>query len=110
MDKHTYVLTEHALDRMDGRRLSSEAVRAVLTYGRSSWTRGARIYALGRKEVERWARRGVDLTPFEGVHVVTAADGAILSVYRNRDLRGLRQDKRPRFAVGCSGRGSTRWS
>lgn len=107
MDKPIFVLTEHALDRMDGRRLSTEAVRAVLTYGRSSWTRGARIYAVGRKEVERWARRGVDLTPFEGVHVVSAADGAILSVYRNRDLRDLRLDKRPGFAVGCPRRGGT---
>jgi hypothetical protein len=94
-----YVLTAHALNRMDGRRLSTEAVRFALTYGRSSWTRGAKIYAIGRKEVERWRGTGVNLAAFEGVHVVTAGDGAILSVYRTRDLRGLRQDKRPRFAA-----------
>jgi hypothetical protein len=94
-----YLLTPHALDQMNARCLSVRAVRLALTYGRASWTRGARIYAIGRKEVEHWRVRGIDLAGLEGVHVVTAADGAVLTVYRNRDLRGLRPDKRPRFAL-----------
>lgn len=97
-----HALTLHALDQMNARRLSAEAVRLVLRYGRSSWTRGACIYAIGRKEVGRWRREGVDLAACEGIHIVTTADGAILTVYRNRDLRGLRTDKRPRFAVAAA--------
>lgn len=61
-----------------------------------AWTRGARIYAIGRREVERYRAQGVDLDPFEGVQVVTKLDGAVLTVYRNRDLRGLRRDDHPR--------------
>lgn len=95
----TYALTHHALNRMDARRLSPHAVRHVLQYGRASWTRGARVYAIGRKEVARHRRYGLDLTPYEGVHVVTTAEGAILTVYRNHDLRGLRRDKRPSFST-----------
>jgi hypothetical protein len=39
------------------------------------------------------------LPAFEGVHVLESVDGTIVTVYRNRDLRGLRRDKRPRFAA-----------
>ena len=35
----TYALTQHALDRMDARRLSADTVLTVLTYGRAAWTR-----------------------------------------------------------------------
>ena len=96
----TYALTQHALSRMDARRLSSDAVRQVLKYGRSTWTRGAKVFAIGRKEVAHYRRHyGLDLSRYEGVHVVTTAEGAILTVYRNHDLRGLRQDKRPYFST-----------
>lgn len=91
-----YQLTWHAAQKMYARRLSADAVAAALTYGRAVWTRGARIYAIGRREVERYRARGIDLRACEGVQVVTAPSGAILTVYRNRDLRGLRRDGRPR--------------
>ncbi|MCC6630142.1 MAG: hypothetical protein IT340_22405 [Chloroflexi bacterium] len=87
----TYTFTQHPLHKMHARRLSADAVTAALAYGRAAWTRGARIYAIGRREVERYRTLGVDLDPFEGVQVVTKPDGAILTVYRNRDLRGLRR-------------------
>jgi hypothetical protein len=92
----TYTFSQHALHKMHARRLSAEAVTTVLAYGRAAWTRGARIYAIGRREVERYRAQGVDLDPLEGVQVVTKPDGAILTVYRNRDLRGLRRDDHPR--------------
>jgi hypothetical protein len=77
-------------------RLTNEAIDSALTYGRAAWIRGARIYAIGRKAVNRQRAAGLDLDPFHGVHVVTSPDGAILTVYRNRDLRGLRRDGRRR--------------
>jgi hypothetical protein len=84
---------------MDARSISIEALRSALKYGRTTWTRGARIFAIGRKEVQFYRAHGVDLSRFEGVHVVESADGTVITVYRNRDLRGLRPDKRPRFAA-----------
>ncbi len=84
-------LTHHARRRMDGRRIPSEAVEAVLAYGRAVWARGAQIYALGRKEVERASRRGLDLRPFAGLQVVCAANGDVLTVYRNHDFKPLRR-------------------
>ena len=89
----------HAKTQMDARSLSADALCSAVKYGRTSWTRGARIYAIGRKEVRHYRRQGIDLSRFEGIHVVESAEGTVITVYRNRDLRGLRPDKRPRFAA-----------
>jgi hypothetical protein len=89
-----YTLTRHAKDRMSGRRLSEEAVTAALTYGRIARVRGATIYAIGRKEVERYGRWGIDLRAFEGVQAVCSSDDAVMTVYRNRDFRQLRPRRR----------------
>lgn len=96
MPKPDYALTWHALDQMDARRLSADAVSSALAYGRHTWTRGARIFVIGRREVERFRSHGINLDPYEGVQVVTRPDGTIVTVYRNRDLRRLRQRKRSR--------------
>jgi hypothetical protein len=85
-----HVLTRHAWERMCGRRLSPDAVRLALGHGRVVHVRGAVIRVVGRREVERAARRGLDLAPAEGVHVVCGAGGVVLTAYRNRDLTGLR--------------------
>ena len=85
----TFHLTYHAAWRMTGRHITSRAVWAALLYGRVVTTRDAEISVIGRREVRALRREGVDLSPYEGVHVVCAPDGAILTVYRSRDLRGL---------------------
>jgi len=92
---HSQPLTQHAHTRMTTRNLSPEAIAATLDFGRSIHTRGAEIYVIGRKEVEQYRQRGIDLSSFEGVQLVCAADGAILTVYRNRDFRRLRPRSRP---------------
>ena len=84
-------LTHHARLRMDGRRIPPTAVEAVLAHGREAWVRGARIHALGKREVARAARRGLDLRPFAGLQVVCSPEGDVLTVYRNHDFRSLRR-------------------
>jgi hypothetical protein len=81
-------LTKHACDRMSRRGLSEAAVAAAIAYGRIVHIRGAAIHAIGRKEVEWFEPDGIDL--YEGVQVVCSPEGAVLTVYRNRDFRGLR--------------------
>lgn len=87
-------LSAHALARMVSRRISERAVEAVLEYGRIIHVRGAEIYALGRKEVARFARYDVDLAAYEGIQVVCSPSGTIVTVYRNRSFRGLRPRSR----------------
>jgi hypothetical protein len=81
---------------MAARSFSPEAVTAVLAFGRIIRIRGAEIRVIGRKEVAQYRSQGIDLTPFEGVQLVCARDGAIITMYRNRDFRHLRPHRRAR--------------
>ena len=87
-------LTKHARQRMDSRRIGEVAVAACVAYGRVCHTRGAIIYVVGRREVERWRHRGIDLRRHEGIHVVCTPERTVLTVYRNRRLRDLRPYRR----------------
>lgn len=92
----SFSLTKHAYERMTTRSISRTAIEATLEFGRCVEIRGAQIFAIGRKEVEKYRRDGVDLREFEGTVVVTAS-GAVLTVYRNNDFRSLRTRHRRSF-------------
>lgn len=83
-------VSRHANWRMARRGIPVEAVDVVLEYGREVQTRGGRVYAIGRKEVKRYAQEGVDLIEFSGVQVVCSLQGVVLTVYRNHNFRQLR--------------------
>jgi len=87
-------LTKHARQRMNLRGLSESAVNTALEYGRLACVRGAAIYAVGRNEVRFYADLGIDISTYEGVQVVCSPDGTVLTVYRNRDFRGLKPKRR----------------
>ena len=87
---HTQQLTDHASRRMQHRGIGPDAVDAVLAYGRRVFTRGILVYAIGRKEVAECRELNIDLKGYEGVQVVCATNRASITVYRNRDFRGLR--------------------
>ena len=94
-DKYqSQVITTHARMRMMARRISETALSAVIDYGRIVYVRGAKIYVIGRKEVTKFLRQGVELADYEGIHVVCSTEGVILTTYRNRDFRGLRPQGR----------------
>lgn len=85
-----FILTNHAKERMGTRGLRADAIEAVLAYGRVVYIRGADIYAVGRKEITRYSKEGIDLSAYDGIQVVVTSDGVILTVYRNRSFNGLR--------------------
>lgn len=89
-------LTDHAIGRMRKRHIEPNAVRAALAHGRVRYVRGAVHFVIGRKEVRHAKRSGVDLSRHDGTWVVRSRDGTIVTVYRNRDLRGLRPRQRRR--------------
>ena len=90
-------LTKHALDRMNSRRFSSEALDNILKYGRAVFIRGAAIHVIGKKEVRKFQEKGINLSAYEGIHVVcTPTDDSVLTVYKNKDFRGLRPKRRGR--------------
>lgn len=88
-------LTKHAWERSNSRGLTRDAIDATLQYGRVVHVRGAAVHVIGKKEVRRFAEIGVDLEKYEGVQVVCSPDDeAVLTAYRNHDLRGLRPHHR----------------
>ncbi|OQW85879.1 MAG: hypothetical protein BWK72_20025 [Rhodoferax ferrireducens] len=89
-------LTNHAATRMQQRGISSTAMQAVLDFGRRIHAKGLSFYVLGHKEVALYADRGVDLSNFEGLQVLVAADGAVVTTYRSRDLHAIKVQTRGR--------------
>lgn len=81
-------ITTHALERMSSRSINEDHIDQVMRFGRESHTRRAVIYTIGRKEVKA---NGRFLEPCEGIHVVCSPDdGAIITTYRNHDMKRLR--------------------
>ena len=90
-------LTDHAEKRMTGRRISPEALEAVLAHGRVAYVRGAKVYAIGRKEVDVGRLKGIDLSAFDGIQVVCSIDETVVTAYRNHNFRGLRPRSRKNY-------------
>lgn len=90
------MLTKHAAVRMRQRGVSSRAVDAALTYGRQIRARGATYCVVGHKEVQNYARFGIDLSEAEGVQVLLSQDGAVVTVYRSHDLHAIKVTPRRR--------------
>ena len=81
-------VTQHGRRRLAQRGVRYSGVLAAFEHGRIVCQRGACIRVIGRKEVVRTRRNGIDISVHEGVHVVCSLDdGAVLTVYRNRDLQ-----------------------
>jgi hypothetical protein len=91
-------LTRHALQRCLSRRIPTAALEAAFDYGLCRFTRGAVVYTLGWREVRCWARRGVELSRWEGIEVVVGHDGRIITAYRNQNPRAMR-DRDARLAA-----------
>lgn len=84
-------LTRHAQTRLCSRRIRPEAVVAAIEFGRQVRARGAEIFVLGRRDIARARRAGVDLADLEGVQVICAPNGGpVLTCYRNRNVSGIR--------------------
>jgi len=87
-------LSIHAIERMQQRGISNEAVFQTIAFGRITRGRGATIYAIGKKEVGEYAKQGIDLSYCEGVHVVMNRRGTVSTVYRNLSMPKIKPRRR----------------
>ena len=55
---------------------------------------------IGRKEVARYAKLGINLCEAEGIQVLLPSDGAVVTAYRSRDLHSIKVTSR-RNLSGC---------
>lgn len=88
--------SEHALLRQNERGVRGAAVEAALEYGDVSYSHQHEVYAITHRAAEMAKGRGVDITKYIGVHVVTGEEGEIMTVYRNRG-KMLVKTRKPRF-------------
>lgn len=85
-------LTRHARRRSARRNVAPNAVEYVLAHGRMVRRTGVRFYFLGRRDIPACDRCASWATRLEGVIVVVAPEGGVITVYRNR--HGLRAIER----------------
>lgn len=81
------LLSEHARFRMFSRRISPAAVDAALQYGRPRYLKGACYYSIGKRELIQSPAHLPLPEEFDGIHVVTAKDGTVITVFKNRGFR-----------------------
>lgn len=80
--------TLHARRRSARRNVAPDAVEYVLAYGRMIQRTGVMFFFLGRRDIPACDRCASWAARLEGTIVIVAPDGAVITVYRNRD--GLR--------------------
>lgn len=82
-----FILSTHALKRMSSRGFTHDRIRLVIDFGRQIHTRGAEIFALGKKEVLRACKSGFDLSKWEGSQIVCSTqEPIILTMYNNKNF------------------------
>ena len=82
--------TKHAVDRCRNRAISEEAVEAAQMFGLHRAKSGADVYTIGWRQIAFYAQFGIDLSRWDGVEVVCAHNGLVLTVYRNRNPHAMR--------------------
>ena len=87
-------LTRHAIQRMQQRGISTEQIEAVLAYGRTIEEGRVVRQMIGRNEVAEYRREGINLSAMQGVHLVLADDGSVITAFRSQDLRRYRAPRR----------------
>ncbi|MDB4806903.1 DUF4258 domain-containing protein [Pseudomonadales bacterium] len=93
-DEH-FDLSQHAQMRMSQRSIDLEQVKLVLSHGRMIHSRRARFYVVGRKEIKRLEKAGLDVRNLENIQIVVdERSNRILTVYRNKDFRQIRPKHR----------------
>ncbi len=95
-------LSSHALKRMFGRYITSDAVLLTLHYGEQIEQDGARLFHLGRRQMPTFLSPA-KASRIEGITVVVSRDGVVLTVYRQRDIpRKLRRRGRIGIIPGAA--------
>lgn len=78
--------TIHGRSRSCQRRLPDEALQAALDHGRWQYCgQGRTRHWLSHRCVAKAARDGLDLSEHEGVVVIAASDGRVITAWRHRE-------------------------
>lgn len=88
-------LSHHAEVRMQQRGIRRTDIELAVQYGRRIHAKGLTYYVVGRKEVERQAMQGRNISGLSGLQVlVQEEDGLVVTTYRNTDFHAIRSTAR----------------
>lgn len=105
--EHTLLPSRHAEMRMSARRISPQALELTVRFGRRVHVRHGTMHVIGKRELSD-PKLPTEVRDLEGVHVLCAPDGRIITAFRNRSLAGLRAAVRRRRRRRLSRRTLTR--
>lgn len=89
-----FIFTDHSLKRLSGRRISDELFDMVVLYGRKFYANSAEVYFVGKKEVKKARRQGIDISKAEGLNVIVQSYGdekIVITAFKNHSLRHYKQ-------------------
>lgn len=80
-------LTIHAHKRAAKRGITSAHIAHILKFGRKRYQNKAIYYTIGHKEISKYQKLCSALKDMNGMHLVTALDGSIITLFRNKKLK-----------------------
>lgn len=89
-----FIFTEHSLKRLSARRINDELFNMVILYGRKFYANSAEVYFVGKKEVEKARKEGVDIRKAEGLNVIVQTYGdekIVITAFKNHSLKQYRE-------------------
>ena len=84
-------LSVHAYKRRTQRGIQQQYIAHLLRFGRKKFHRHAIYYSIGQKEINKYAYLCPALKNMNGMHLITAINGTIMTIFRNRDFRLLKK-------------------
>lgn len=82
--------SKHAVKRSSQRGIKPIHVANILKFGRKKYQNGAVYYSIGRREVDKYKSICPGLKEMNGMHLVTSLNGAVITLFRNKDFRLIR--------------------
>lgn len=80
----------HAVKRAHQRGIREDIVAHILRFGRKQFQNGALYYSIGRKEIKKYVHLCPALKQMNGLHLVMALNGTIITLFRNQHFKHIR--------------------
>jgi len=83
-------LTNHAVRCSSQRGIKTKHIANLLKFGRKNYQNGAIYYSIGNKEIARYKNICPALKEMNGMHVVSSFTGNVITIFRNKSFRRIR--------------------
>lgn len=89
-----FIFTDHAKNRLSARRIDEEMFNIAILYGRRFYANSAEVYFVGKKEVEKARKAGIDIRKAEGLNIIVQDYGdekIVITAFRNHSLKQYKE-------------------